>query len=207
MRLKATENIVVLGLFLGVIGVLSALLLGAVSQVTREPIARAKAANFARNLKQLVPDFDAQGAEIELDGIKFFPVTKGGELAAVFASASTLDGYAGKIEVLVALDGAGKVLNVLVTDNKETPGLGKEVCDRKVTRTISNPFPKVDGLPPNELLDQYRGRDAAGKWEVAKDGGDFAYRTGATVTSRALVRLVGKVVKTYAAHRAEIVKE
>ena len=207
MRLKATENIVVLGLFLGVIGVLSALLLGAVSQVTREPIERAKQENFARNLKKLVPDFDARGAEKEFDGIKFFQVTKSGKVAAIFASASTNEGYAGKIEVLAALDGAGKVLNLLVTENKETPGLGKDVCERKVVRTISNPFPKVEGLPPNELLDQYRGKDAAANWEVAKDGGEFAYRTGATVTSRALVRLTGKIVKTFAAHRAEIVED
>ena len=127
---------------------------------------------------------------------------KGGKTVAVFAKGETRDGYAGRIEVLAALDADGRVLRMMVTDNKETPGLGKDICDRKVSRTITNLFPDTTGIPPNPLLDQYNGKDTAARWAVKKDGGEFEFRTGATVTSRALTALMGKIVNTYAANRA-----
>lgn len=204
MKLKTTENIFVLGIFLGIVGVISALLLGVVSDVTSGPIKEAKERDFKNNLKLLVPDFDATGKEEPIDGITFFSADKNGKAVAYFAKAETNSGYAGKIEVLAALDADGRVLRMMVTDNKETPGLGKDICDRKVSRTISDPFPDTDGLPGNPLLDQYNGKTASANWAVKKDGGEFEFRTGATVTSRALTALMGKIVKTYAANRAAI---
>ena len=45
MKLKDNENLVVLGIFLGVTGVLSALVLAVVSTLTARPIAEAKASS------------------------------------------------------------------------------------------------------------------------------------------------------------------
>ncbi len=211
--LRKTENIWVLGAFLCATGLISALLLGVVHQVTKKPIEAARERALAKNMKLLVPDFDkleagkrplklANGSEAEL-----FLATKGGKLVAVIVKASTKQGYAGKIEMLVALTPEGKVLNVMVTEQKETPGLGADVCTRKFVKTIHNfTQPTPEGLPPNKLLDQYAGKGADAKWKVSKDGGDFEFKTGATVTSRALVVLVGDVVTSFAKERQAIVE-
>ena len=60
-------------------------------------------------------------------------------------------------------------------------------------------------MPENEILDQFSGRKAGDRidWRVKKDGGEFKFRTGATVTSRAVTEMTGKTAKTFAAHRAE----
>ena len=208
MKLKTTENIWLLGLFLGITGIVSALLLAVVNAKTDAPIQKAKQLAFERNLKQLLPDFEKLGAEWQAnmpDGSEaiFYPAEKDGKVIAVFAKASTQKGYAGKIEVLAALDVDGKLIRMMITEDKETPGLGKEVCARKVSRTIKNLFPDTSKLPDNAILDQYNGKDASNwPWKISKDGGEFEFRTGATVTSRAVTELTGDIVKTYTQSRA-----
>lgn len=212
--LRKTENIWVLGAFLCAVGLLSALLLGTVNEVTKKPIAAAKERALAKNLKLLVPDFDtvtrgdkkltlANGSEAEI-----YYAKKAGKLVAVIAKAATKQGYAGKIEMLVALTPQGEVLQVMVTEQKETPGLGADVCTRKFVKTIHNfTEPTPEGLPPNALLDQYAGKSAGGNdWRVSKDGGNFDFKTGATVTSRALTALVGDVVTSFAASRETLLE-
>ena len=210
MKLRESENFVVLGVFLGVVGLLSALVLALVSDLTAPEIEKAELRAKSAALKQLkFPDFDNDptGEKCAFDGVTFMAVRRGGELVGIAAEAETSGGYAGKIRELVGFTPDGTILAVLITDEKETPGLGKNVCERKFKKTIVNfmkPAPK--GLPENEILDQFSGKKAGDKinWRVKKDGGDFKFRTGATVTSRAVTEMTGKTAKTFAAHRAEI---
>ena len=58
MKLKDNENFVVLGIFLGLTGILSALILAVFSTLTAKPIAEAKAARENRALRQVLPEFD-----------------------------------------------------------------------------------------------------------------------------------------------------
>ncbi|MCQ2378571.1 MAG: RnfABCDGE type electron transport complex subunit G [Victivallaceae bacterium] len=213
--LRNTENIWVLGAFLCVTGLISALLLSAVNEVTKKPIAAAREKAFAKNLKLLVPDFDkavpVQG-DFKLEtgeAAEFYRIEKDGKICAFVVKTSTKQGYAGKIEMLAALTPEGKILQLMVTDHKETPGLGAEVCARKFQKTIYNfTAPVPAGLPPNPLLDQYNGKGAETEnWSVRKDGGIFDYRTGATVTSRALASLAGGIVRCYAANREKLCAE
>ena len=210
MKLKDTENFVVLGLFLGAVGLLSALVLALVSDLTAQKIGEAKLRAQSAALKQLkLPDFDNKPAleTCEFEGVTFMAVRKGNALVGIAAEAETNNGYAGKIKELVGFAPDGTITAVLVTEEKETPGLGKNVCERKFKKTIFNflkPAPK--GLPENEILDQFSGKKAGDNidWRVQKDGGDFKFRTGATVTSRAVTEMTGKTAKIFAAHRAEI---
>ena len=85
--------------------------------------------------------------------------------------------------------------------HNETPGLGANVCERKFQRTIFNFGEAVPEVPENRLLDQYNGlnADRAGNWQISKDGGEFEYLTGATVTSRAVTALVNEIAGAFAA--------
>jgi len=210
MKLKESENFVVLGLFLGAVGLLSALVLALVSDLTAPEIEKAELRSKSAALKQLkFPEFDNDPTVEKhiFDGVTFMAVRRGGKLVGIAAEAETDSGYAGKIKELVGFKTDGTILAVLITEEKETPGLGKNVCERKFKKTIFNflkPAPK--GLPANEILDQFSDKKADGKidWRVKKDGGDFTFRTGATVTSRAVTEMTGKAAKTFAKHREEI---
>lgn len=209
MKLKECENFMVLGVFLGAVGLLSALVLAVVSGLTKPAIEQAELRAKSAALKQLkLPEFDNDptAEKCEFDGVVFMAVRKDGKLVGIVAEAET-NGYAGKVRELVGFKPDGTISAVLVTEEKETPGLGKNVCERKFKKTIFNFFkPADEGLPPNPILDQFEGRKAGDKtvWRVAKDGGDFDYRTGATVTSRAVTEATGKTAQAFDKFRAEI---
>ena len=214
MKLKECENFVVLGIFLGVVGLLSALVLAVVSDQTKPAIDAAEQRAQSAALKQLkLPAFDNDPLKevCEFDGVTFMAIRKDKKLVGIAAKAETDNGYAGKIKELVGFTPDGTISAVLITEEKETPGLGKNVCERKFQKTIFNfTKPAPEGLPPNPILDQFSGKkagDAAIKWQVKKDGGDFEFRTGATVTSRAVVEMTGKAATAFADHRAEILEK
>jgi electron transport complex protein RnfG len=48
------------------------------------------------------------------------------------------------------------------------------------------------------------GHAQAGDWTVRKDGGDFAYMTGATISARAVVRATGRAVAAIAPARERL---
>lgn len=208
MNLKNTENLWVLGLFLGITGLISALLLALFSDLVAAPIAAAELRNQNLALQQILPPFDNQPSEqaVERDGIRFMGAYEKGKLVAVAAEAAVL-GYAGAVRGLVGLDPDGKIRAVLITAQNETPGLGANVCQRQFRKTIFNLFDKrPEGLAPNPVLDQFSGKVAEkGKhWRVKKDGGSIDYVTGATITSRAVTELTDKVAQCYLADGAEI---
>ena len=210
MKLKDCENFVVLGIFLGVVGLVSALVLGLVSGSTAPAIRKAEQRAKSAALKQLnFPEFDNDPTQetCEFDGVTFMAVRKDGKLVGIAAETKTENGYSGTIRELVGFLPDGTITAVLITDEKETPGLGKNVCERKFQKDITNfTKPAKKGLPPNPILDQFTGKKAGDgiDWRVKKDGGDFDFRTGATVTSRAVTEMTGKAATTFAARRAEI---
>ena len=90
-------------------------------------------------------------------------------------STNTKHGYNGNIRLLTAYDISGRVLAVRITDHRETPGLG-DAIDR-------------------DWIETFTGRQAAGtEWALAPEG-DFDAITGATITSRAVVRAVAEVLQ------------
>ena len=211
MKLKECENFVVLGIFLGVVGLVSALVLGLVSNSTDPAIKEAKKRTKSAAMKQLkLPEFnnDPTQETCKFDGVTFMALRDDKKLVGIVAEAET-NGYADKVRELVGFLPDGTITAVLVMEEKETPGLGKNVCERKFQKDVTNfTKPAPEGLPPNPILDQFSGKKAGDKidWRVKKDGGDFEFRTGATVTSRAVTEMTGKAAKTFAKHRAEIMK-
>ena len=213
MSLKNTENFFVLGLFLAVLGLISAVLLAVFSDIVSEPIAAAELRTTNEALRQILPAFDNQPSENKLmlrQGdmeITFMGAVKDGKLIAVAASGAC-KGYAAPVQGLIGFDLDGKIRAVLITKQNETPGLGANVCQRQFKKTIFNLFEKrPEGIAPNSFLYQFNGKSAVkGKnWKVRKDGGRIDYVSGATVTSRAITELADSVAQCFLANRAEII--
>src|SRR5512141_2333232 len=101
------------------------------------------------------------------------------------------DGYAGSIELLVAVRADGRVLGVRAVRHHETPGLG-DAIDEHRSNWIRRFTGRALGDPPLE------------RWKVRKDGGDFDQFTGATVTPRAVARAVASSLVYFAQHRDEL---
>ena len=114
-----------------------------------------------------------------------------GEPSAVVLEAIAPDGYSGKIALILAVRANGELAGVRVVTHKETPGLGDYI------ELPKDPWIKgFDG----KSREVYKDED----WKVKKDGGQFAYMAGATITPRAIVKAVNKALIYYAENREQL---
>lgn len=117
---------------------------------------------------------------------------RGKQVTAVVLEAVAPDGYGGDIALLIGIDVDGRVSGVRVTAHHETPGLGDYIERAK-----------------SAWIDQFSGKSLANPepkhWKVAKDGGAFDSRAGATITPRAVVKAVRSALDYFARHRAALV--
>lgn len=93
-------------------------------------------------------------------------------------------GYAGPVRLLVGVSYDGAVAGVRVVQHAETPGLGDVFA--------------TDG---GAWLAAFRGRDAAARWAVRKDGGEFDQFAAATITPRGIVAAVRRAREYCAENR------
>jgi electron transport complex protein RnfG len=91
----------------------------------------------------------------------------------------------------MALQYDGTISGVRVVKHKETPGLGDYIDAAK-----SDWIKGFNGISLTNRQDK--------DWKVRKDGGQFDYMAGATVTPRAVVKAVHKAAQYYAQHRDEL---
>ena len=168
------------------------------SNATGEAIAAAEAKDLRDSLSEVRPagladnDFLKDTVDLDRDGktVTIYRARRAGQVsAALFKVAER--GYAGDIQVLMAVDMDGRTLGVRVLKHSETPGLGDKVDVRK--------DPWIRGFDGRSLGDP--GPD---QWAVRKDGGVFDQFDGATITPRAVVKAVRGGLEFFAAHRAEI---
>jgi electron transport complex protein RnfG len=173
---------------------------------TREPIKASVEARRLELIGQVLPGAEFDNALLEdvvllpslpalgIDSlVTLHRARRGSEPVALVFEARAPDGYSGAIRLLIALRADGTLGGVRVVAHKETPGLGDYIDpakDRAVPRWIA----------------QFTGRDAASAadWTVRKDGGDFTYMTGATISARAVVRATGRAVAAIAPLRERL---
>lgn len=98
--------------------------------------------------------------------------------------ASTPNGYNGDISFILGLNYQGEITGVRILKHKETPGLGDKI-DYKITHWVDD----FIGKTPKNSNDPL--------WAVKKDGGEFDQFTGATITPRAIVNAIKKIVLYY----------
>jgi electron transport complex protein RnfG len=160
--------------------------LGAIYEVTKAPIANAKAAKQQAAIKAVVPEFDNDPiAEVtihEVDGgvIKIFPAKKGDQYVGSAIETFTNNGFSGLIKIMVGFDTEGNIVNFSVLEHKETPGLGSKMQDWFINKS------NIRGLNPDK-----------DKLFVSKDGGDVDAITAATITSRAFLEAIQRGVNVY----------
>lgn len=114
-----------------------------------------------------------------------------GQPVAVVLEAVALDGYSGKIALIMAIHPDGSLGGVRVVNHNETPGLGDyiDIAKHDWIKTF-------DGRSRNLFKDEM--------WKVRKDGGVFDYMAGATVTPRAVIKATNKALQYFEAHRDEL---
>ncbi len=107
--------------------------------------------------------------------IDIYRAKKNNQVVAVIIETIAPDGYSGEIKTLVGVDQKDKILGVRVITHKETPGLGDYIEVDKSHWIKNFNLKSLDEMGEKE-------------WAVKKDGGDFDYVSGATITSRAVIK-------------------
>lgn len=157
---------------------------GYVNMITVGPIAEAKAAATQSALRAVLPSFDrTETTELTLDELPVAVHTaRSGEAVVGYAvETASKNGFSGMIRMVVGFDATGRVLNVNVLEQNETPGLGTKMADE------GNPlFASFEGRNPGEM-----------KLAVKKDGGDVDALTAATISSRAYVDAINRAWMAY----------
>jgi electron transport complex protein RnfG len=230
--MNKTNSTVVLAISLALIAAISAAVLACFDQITKEPRDRAKLKETIEALKGLQPrlDNDPISGEVVIsaeDGraVRFYPAEDKGVLLTVIGKTVSPLGYGGDMTVMAGLDPDGRIQNILVPSNKETPGLGTVVVERKRSLTLEDLLKgnaSSSGLPANSFLDQFAGvaygegepmagtkerSVSASKFRLKKDSGDFDAVTGATVSSRACLDGIRSIAATFVANRQKILDE
>jgi Na+-translocating ferredoxin:NAD+ oxidoreductase subunit G len=179
-------------------------LLAYVFQITKVPIEKSEAAARLALFRQIVSE-NMHDNDILKDSISIAPNALLGNKqpsianrarinnapAAVILEAIAHDGYSGDIKLLIAIKYDGSISGVRVLAHKETPGLGDYIDISK------NNWIK---LFDNKLLT----KENDVSWNVKKDGGEFDYMAGATITPRAVVKAVHKALQYFEANKAAL---
>ena len=120
--------------------------------------------------------------------VSVFRARMDGEPVAVLITPTAPDGYSGEIKILVGIRYNGEIAGVRVLSHKETPGLGDAIEERR-----------------SHWIYQFDGRSldnpSVENWKVQRDRGEFDQLTGATISSRAVVKAVRKALEYYQSNK------
>lgn len=160
----------VLSLF-GISLVMSAAL-GFVYKVTKEPIAAAVKAKEVSAIKEVLPAFDNDpvSTAMEINGMIFYYASNSDSVIGYAVKTFTEIGYSGRFDLMVGFLPNGTIHNIVVLQQKETPGLGTNMVLPKFKNQFLNL--NIAKLKDNRLL-------------VKKDGGSIDAISAATISSRA----------------------
>ena len=178
---------------LTLITLIAGICLGAVYEITKEPIAQAQDAAKKEAWQQVFPDADANDFElIDVDqkaadkaikdlGVKatIDEVCTVGEEGYV-VTVTDKEGYGGDIKITVGITADGTINGISILSITETAGLGMRATEPA-------------------FYEQYQGKQAE-KFVVSKDGGDgepIDALSGATITSRAVTGAVNAALGYY----------
>lgn len=166
------------------------------NDLTLGPISEARKAKKINAIKAVLPKVtnDPFSEKISaalpemMDSFDIYPGKENDKLNSIAVGTYTKKGYSGMIKMMVGFDVEGKIINVAVLEQKETPGLGTKITSEK-------------------FINQYRGKDPS-KWKlvVKKDGGETDAITGATISSRAFNDAVQSAYNVFINEKDKITK-
>lgn len=169
---------------------------------TKAPIEASEAAAKMKLFEQVLPskvhdndllnDFVEMPAGGELNNrtmTKVYTARLAGIATAVILEATARDGYSGDIKLLIAVHNDGSLGGVRVIAHKETPGLGDYIDIAHDNWIKSFDHLSLTSRPSEQ-------------WKVKKDGGQFDYMAGATITPRAVVKATHNALAYVEANKA-----
>ncbi|GAB4115891.1 MAG: electron transport complex subunit RsxG [Sideroxydans sp.] len=182
--------------------IIGTVLLTATYALTRDTIAATVEAAKLKLISQLLPpdsyDNDIMRDTLALPADKLLGTEEAslahvarrqGKPVAVVLEVVAREGYAGDIQMVLAIRSDGTVSGVRVINHKETPGLGDYI-----------------DIAKSDWIRQFEGR-ARGKdadWKVKKDGGQFDSMAGATISPRAVVKASHLALQYFDVHRDQL---
>jgi electron transport complex protein RnfG len=175
---KKKSSFINMVLTLSIITAIASLALGGIYNLTKEPIALAKRAKREKAIKEVIPNFDSlmeirvlpAGGPDSIDLIRGY--LNGSHIGTAVSSYSN-NGYdPTQIQIMVGFSPDGTILNTVVTQHKETPGLGTKMDEPVFKTQFQNKHPDEFNL------------------KVTKDDGDVDAITAATISSRAFCEAV-----------------
>jgi len=158
-----------------VITLVAGLSLGYVNDLTKGPKAKAKLERKVNALKEVLPDFNNNpvsdvkmvASEKAKDSIEIYTALMNDEVKGTAIIGSSEKGFSGLVKIMVGFMPDGTIKNIVVLEQKETPGLGTKMKDDKFVNQFRGKNPESFNVMPT------------------KDGGDVDALTGATITTRA----------------------
>ena len=173
-----------MGVVLFTITLISSAAVGGVYMITKEPIEQAKVAAVNDALNQVLPEYEAttsQTIEVNSLPIVAHTATVADKAVGYAVESISKNGFGGTVRLMVGFDTAGKIININVLEQKETPGLGTKMTDEG-----------------NVLLASFKDKNAAEiNMTVKKDGGDVDALTAATISSRAYAEAVAVAYEAF----------
>lgn len=170
---------------------IAALALGGVYNLTKEPIAMAKKLKIQNAIGRVLPPFDTLITTKVLpsdgtDSLTFYKGIKDGQPIGTAIATYSNKGYdATQIQLMVGFLPNGKIENVEVVQQKETPGLGAKMLQEQFRG-------QFNGKNPKDF-----------KLKVKKDSGDVDAITAATISSRAVCDALSRAYKAFSKENNE----
>jgi Na+-translocating ferredoxin:NAD+ oxidoreductase subunit G len=193
-------------LLLGAFALVTTALLAFTAALTKDRITKAEREAQQKALFEIVPktrqtnDILSETIKVPESAWEGLGLKSGGDIyvarhtdetIAVIIPAVAPDGYSGDIRMIVGINADGSIAGVRIIDHHETPGLGD----------------KID-LAKNKWILEFNGKSLSAPtkshWKVKKDGGDFDQFAGATITPRAVVNQIRRVLEFVDAHHDEL---
>lgn len=187
-----------------IIAAIAGLVIGFSESVSRERIAQNRRDALLATLHQVIDpalyDNELLGSRRQLTApllnptgpVDAYLATRAGEPKAVLLTTKAMDGYNGVIELLVAVRFDGNLAGVRVLSHSETPGLGDQI---EASRS--------------DWIFQFKGLSLSNpdrtQWAVKTQAGSFDGLTGATVTSRAVVKAVRNTLLYFEQQQPELI--
>ena len=195
---KLQSSFMNMALSLTCIALVAAGALAGVYMLTKAPIAAAMKAKQEAAIMQVLPSVEGlQVADAEkVEGVTLYKAYVGEEWVGTAVEASTEGNenmpFGGTFRLMVGFDKVGNVVNYVVLEQAETPGLGA---------LMTTWFKNAD-KPGQNILGK---NPATTEFGVSKDGGDVDAITASTITSRAFLEVVVKAYNAIAHQDVEAV--
>ena len=195
---KLQSSFMNMALSLTCIALVAAGALAGVYMLTMAPIEAAMKAKQEAAIMQVLPQVEGlQVADAEtVEDVTLYKAYVGEEWVGTAVEASTEGNinmpFGGTFRLMVGFDNVGNVVNYVVLEQAETPGLGA---------LMTTWFKNAD-KPGQNILGK---NPATTEFGVSKDGGEVDAITASTITSRAFLEVVVKAYNAIAHQDVEAV--